>query len=65
MACNMEEAYFEKLVMKYQSDERVQMAFMQLQYGSQMRLQQRMQQTEAFSNREVEEVYEASQIEEL
>ena len=38
----MTESDFEQLLMKYQNNEKVQMAFMQLQYATQAKLQQRM-----------------------
>ena len=40
--CNMTERDFEQLLMKYQDNEQVRMAFMQLQYATQAKLQQRM-----------------------
>lgn len=42
VSCNMSEKHFEKLLMEHQNDPRVQMAFMQLQYATQQRLQQRL-----------------------
>lgn len=44
VSTNMTEKHFEALLMAHQNDERVQMAFMKLQYATQSRMQARMAQ---------------------
>ena len=46
VSCNMTEKQFESLLMQHQGDPRVQMAFMQLQYATQQRMQQRLAESE-------------------